>query len=155
RMLLLTGARRGEVAGARWSEFDLAARVWVIPRSRAKSDAEYRVPLTDDLLALLATLPRYRAGDFVFTTSFGCRPVSGFSKATAGLLRLVGNPVGFALHDLRRPMRTRLSEIGVRENVAEICIGHAKRGIVRVYDQARHANEVRSAFEAWHARLHD
>ena len=28
QLLLLTGARRGEVLGARWSEFDLAAGVW-------------------------------------------------------------------------------------------------------------------------------
>ena len=61
----------------------------------------------------------------------------------------------FCLHDLRRTMRTRLSEIGIAEHVAEIAIGHAKRGLIRIYDQHRHADAVRAAFERWHARLRD
>jgi integrase len=38
-MLLLTGCRRGEVAGARWGEIDLDKKLWVIPPERFKSNA--------------------------------------------------------------------------------------------------------------------
>ena len=155
RVLLLTGCRRGEAAGARWGEFDLSGKVWTIPRERAKSDAEHVVPLTDDLLALLAALPRFQSGDFVFATDFGRKPIGGFSKRTARLHRLMEVQSGFTLHDLRRTMRTRLSEIGIAEHVAEIAIGHAKRGLIRIYDQHRHADEVREAFVLWHKRLRD
>jgi integrase len=41
-MLLLTGCRRGEVAGARWGEIDLDKKLWVIPPERFKSNAEIR-----------------------------------------------------------------------------------------------------------------
>jgi integrase len=59
----------------------------------------------------------------------------------------------FTLHDLRRTMRTRLAELRVPEHVAEAAIGHAKRGIVAVYNRARYQDELREAFQAWHAKL--
>ena len=47
RLLLLTGARKSEVAGARWSEFDLARKVWTVPAERFKSNATHMVPLSE------------------------------------------------------------------------------------------------------------
>ena len=35
--VILTGARSGEVLGARWIEFDLAGKVWTVPASRMKA----------------------------------------------------------------------------------------------------------------------
>jgi len=160
RLLLLLGCRRGEVAGSKWTEFDLNARVWTIPRHRAKSDAEHVVPLTEDVLALLAALPRRRSGDFVFSPDYGRNPIGGFSKRVARLLRLMraelGDMPGFCLHDLRRTMRSRLSECGIPERVAELCIHHGPRDpLVRVYDRYSFEREIRAAFEAWHRRLRD
>ncbi|MCK7581535.1 MAG: tyrosine-type recombinase/integrase [Chromatiales bacterium] len=41
-------------------------------------------------------------------------------------------------HDLRRTCRTRLSEIGISEEVAERVIGHTKLGVVGIYNQHRY-----------------
>ncbi len=41
----LTAARSGEVLGARWSEIDFEAGVWVIPAARMKGGRDHRVPL--------------------------------------------------------------------------------------------------------------
>jgi integrase len=159
RVLLLTGGRRSAIAGGRFSEIDLATRTWIIPRERAKCDCEHRVPLTDDLLKLLAELPRFRSGDHVFTTTFGKTSIAGFSKYTARLHRAMRAELGpdlpsFTLHDLRRTFRTRLSEVGVAERVAELCIAHAPRNaLVRIYDQHRFEAEIRTAHERWHQRL--
>jgi integrase len=160
RALLMTGCRRGEIAGGRWAEIDLATRTWTIPAQRAKADSPHIIPLTDDLLALLASLPRYQSGDFIFTTTFGRRPIAGFSKAATKLHRIMRAELGddmasFSLHDLRRTMRTRLSELRVPEHVAEACIAHSRTGIARVYDLHRFADEIRSAIEQWHRRLGD
>jgi integrase len=109
------------------------------------------------MLELLGELPRYRSGDHLFTTTFGKTSIAGFSKYTARLLRLMrlelGDMANLSLHDLRRTTRTRLSELRIPEHVAEQAIGHAKRGLLRIYDQHRHGDEVREAFEAWHQRL--
>ena len=53
RLLLLTGTRRSEAAGARWSEFDLPNRRWTVPPARFKSNVSHLVPLTGDALASL------------------------------------------------------------------------------------------------------
>jgi integrase len=37
----------GEVTGARWDEFDLDKKLWVIPQHRIKARREHRVPLSD------------------------------------------------------------------------------------------------------------
>ena len=56
---ILTAARVGETLGAEWSEFDLDARLWVIPASRMKKgDKEHRVPLSDRAVEILEALPR-------------------------------------------------------------------------------------------------
>ena len=42
--LVLTACRSGEVRGARWSEIDLEAALWVVPAARMKAGKEHRVP---------------------------------------------------------------------------------------------------------------
>jgi integrase len=80
-MLILTGQCRSEVADARWSEFDLHARLWTIPPERMKMTDPHVVPITDHLYALLQSLPRIAAGDHLFSNSFGERSVPGFGNA--------------------------------------------------------------------------
>ena len=63
---VLTTARTGEVIGATWDEFDLAAGVWTVPAARMKAEKEHRVPLSADALALLAALPRLAGTELVF-----------------------------------------------------------------------------------------
>src|SRR5262249_54722703 len=56
RLLLLTGARRGEVLGATWDQFDLEAGVWTKPSSHTKTKREHRVPLPAPARQLLAEM---------------------------------------------------------------------------------------------------
>ena len=105
RLLMLSGQRRGEVAEARWREFDLGGRLWSIPPERFKSNATHIVPLTGDALDLLAALPRWAGGDFLFSTDGGKKPVNGFSKSKARLDKIVGFD-GWTVHDIRRTVRT-------------------------------------------------
>jgi integrase len=50
QLLILTGQRRGEIAGGRWAEIDLAALLWRIPASRMKAGAAHVLPLTQDVV---------------------------------------------------------------------------------------------------------
>src|SRR6266851_181926 len=56
RLLLLTGARRGEVLAATWDQFDLATGVWTKPSSHTKQKREHRVPLSAPARALLSDM---------------------------------------------------------------------------------------------------
>lgn len=174
RLLAITGLRKSEVAEARWREFDINNHRWTIPPERFKSDSPHLVPLTDDAIAVLKSLPRPRfaRGDHLFSKTFGEKPVSGFSKAKARLdrrmlrtLKAMAKRRGedpakvelehFVIHDVRRSVRTRLSALKVPERVAEMIIGHGKKGLARVYDQHEFEDEMREALDLWAGRLRD
>lgn len=53
RLLMLTGARFGEVVGMRWEQVDLAAGVWTKPAAATKQNRTHRVPLSPAAIALL------------------------------------------------------------------------------------------------------
>jgi integrase len=65
----------------------------------------------------------------------------------------MGAPPTFVIHDLRRTVRTRLSSLRVPDAVAEMVIGHGRKGIQRVYDQHTYLTEMREALDAWAVRL--
>lgn len=57
RFAIATAARSGESRGAHWAEIDLKGRLWTVPADRMKGKREHRVPLSDEAVALLKTLP--------------------------------------------------------------------------------------------------
>jgi integrase len=148
QLLMLTGQRRSEVAGARWREIDLDKRLWSIPHERMKAGAAHVVPLTDDAIAVLKDLPRFNRGDHLFSTTFGANAINGFSKGKrridAAMTAELGHAaVPWVLHDIRRTMRTHLSALPVPDLVRELVIGHTKPGLHKVYDQHAYLDEKR------------
>jgi integrase len=160
RLLALTGQRKSEVAEARWREFDLPNHLWVIPPQRMKGDAAHEVPLTDDAVAILEKLPRFNNGDYVFSTTFGSKPVNGFSKAKVNLDHAMATELGgavepFVIHDIRRSMRTGLSALPIPDRVRELVIAHAQPGLHKIYDQHSYRQEKLHALNLWAVRLRD
>jgi len=156
--LLLTGVRKTEFAGMRWSEINWEDKLWTIPEERSKSKTVHLVPLSAAMLLLLEEIRRSQPkghGDCVFSTTNGQKPVNGFGKATAAFrakaeaalseMRPQAVMRRWVLHDTRHVVRTALSALGVRAEVAEIVIGHGKRGIEAVYNQYEYLPEIRDA----------
>jgi integrase len=159
RLLIVLGCRRGELAGMRRDELDLAAGHWHLPGDRTKNEQPRTLPLSKQAIAILASLPAF-SGPFIFTTTSGERPISGFAKLKERLDRRLATeaPPGlleWTLHDLRRTMRTHLSALPISGTVAELMIGHKQRGIRAVYDRWGYLEEQRAGFELWAARLRD
>jgi integrase len=79
RFLGLTAVRPGELAGAEWSEIDLAKARWTIPASRMKMGKEHVVPLSRQALAILRRLLEIRGdGKHVFSRADD-KPISTHS----------------------------------------------------------------------------
>jgi integrase len=152
RLLILTGLREREVADATWSEFNLPRRLWTVPAPRMKGRRAHEVPLADQALELIQSLPRFTAGEFVFSTTGGAKPVNGFSKTKVRMDRLSGVS-NWKFHDLRRTMRTHLSALPVQDLVRELVIAHAKPGLHRVYDLHAYQDEKRHCLNLWEWRL--
>lgn len=156
RLLLLLGCRRGELAGMRREELDLAAGLWQLSGDRTKNEQPRTIPLSRQATGIIASLPAF-PGPYVFSTVGGARPISGFMKLKQRLDRRLGVaiPAPWTLHDIRRTMRTHLSALPISGTVAELMIGHKQRGIRAVYDRFAYLDEQRSGFELWAARLRD
>lgn len=160
QFLLVTGQRRDEVARMEWAEIDKAGDLWIVPKERVKADRENLVPLSPLARRILETVPRYAKGRFVFTSTAGKRPVSGFSRAKTRLDRAIVEQGqaddedykgmrDWRLHDLRRTCRTRLAALRVPEHVAELVLNHDKKGMQAVYNQHTYLDEKRDGLERW------
>ncbi len=161
RLLLLTGARLNEIGGARWGEIDFNKKILTVPPERFKSKVAHIIPLSGSALAILNSLPQFDGGDCLFSFKSGRSPDNSFSVGKERLDELVAKELGkapdtpFTIHDLRRTVRTRMSALKVEHRVAELVIGHGKRGLDRVYDQHEFLDEMREALELWAGKIRD
>jgi integrase len=162
RLLLILGVRRNELAKAKWEEFSLAdpeKATWRLEATRTKNEEPRVIPLPRAAVDILNALPRF-SGSFVFSGTSGRTPISNFSRLKEEIDKKVttvndGKPIApWRFHDLRRSMRTHLSAITtISPIVAELMIGHVQKGMLRVYDQHKYTDEMRTGFAAWCSKL--
>jgi integrase len=148
QLLVLTGARRDEIAALRWSE--IQGDTIILGRDRTKAGEGHSIPLSPLALDIIKQLPRIGDSDFVFTTN-GRTPVSGFSKIKKRIDGLTKIPA-WRVHDLRRVVATGLQRLGINLQVIEAVLGHvsgSRSGIVGVYQRHSFDPERRTALEAW------
>jgi integrase len=166
RLLILTGQRRGEVAGMTWGELSADLSTWTIPGERTKNGVVHVVPLNEPARALLRGLGdanemKCVARDVLVLPGAASTPFSGWSKAKAALDRAVAEARGASLalwsvHDLRRTVATGLQRLGVRLEVTEAVLNHisgSRAGIAGVYQRHDWAAEKRAALDAWGAHV--
>jgi integrase len=148
QLLILTGARRDEIAALHWSE--IKDDTIILGRDRTKGGEGHSIPLSPQALDIIKQLPRIADSDFVFTTN-GRTPVSGFSKIKKRIDGLAKIPA-WRVHDLRRTVATGLQRLGTNLQVIEAVLGHvggSRSGIVGVYQRHSFDPEKRTALESW------
>jgi integrase len=154
QLLILTAARKMEIAALSWPEID--GDTIRLKEARTKNAEPHTIPLSRPAAAIIETLPRMAGSELVFTTT-GKTCVSGFSKAKQAIDAAVKFKSGRALpewriHDLRRSAATGLQRLGVSLQVIEAILGHvsgSRAGVVGLYQRHRFDNEKRAALEAW------
>jgi integrase len=149
RLLLLTGARTGEVCAARWGEVNVEAADWIIPGERAKNGREHRVPLSEAAMEVIAEAAALRRGEWLLPS-----PHSEGHLSTSTVLEAVQRVISddAVAHDIRRTVATGLQRLGVRLEVTEAVLNHtsgSRAGIVGVYQLHDWAREKRAALDAW------
>jgi integrase len=157
RLLLLTGARRDELAEAPWAEFDLQRRLWTLPGRRSKNGNEQITQLAYPAIEILEALPRLRPGDpteLLFTTT-GTTPFTGFGAARDRVVAEMrkSRPIEhFTIHDLRRSLATGMAELGVSEHLVDRILNHSGRrvsGVARIYNRSEYIKERQAALDLW------
>jgi len=159
RLILATGQRPGEVAGAAWAEIDLKDGVWTIPPGRTKTGRAQTVPLSPYALGVLdAARALSPESAWVFPNPSGDGPMRALSLAT-GLRRALElePPVlelaAFTPHDLRRSCATHLAAAGAPRTVVSALLNHADGSTDAIYDRHRYLPELRAALERWGEQL--
>jgi integrase len=147
---IMTAARTGETRFARWSEFDLAARIWTIPGERMKGDNEHRVPLSDSALAILRELPRH--GDAVFAG----RSTGGVMNPDAMADVLAKLRPGMTVHGFRSTFRDWAAETtGYPSEVVEMALAHAiPSGVEAAYRRGDLFEKRRRLMDDWARYCH-
>ena len=153
RLILLTGCRREEIGGLKWSEIDLEARTITLPSDRTKNGLDFVIPLSDTALAILNSIER--RGDHVFGRR--ANGFSGWSKSKRELDDVV-KIEPWTVHDLRRTVATKLTEspVSIQPHIVEAVLNHisgARDGVAGIYNRAQYQPEKKDALDRWAQHL--
>jgi len=174
RMLILTGQRRAEIGEMErgWrkdvkldKDDEEAVPAVIVPPSKHKSRRGHTFYLSPPAVAVLDSLPDF-GGKFLFSSTGGKTPVSGYSKGKARLDRILNERAAKAAaesgeepetlehwtpHDIRRSVATGMAEMGIPGEHIEQVLGHSMEKLRRTYNKHTYASEVREAMLRWGA----
>ena len=139
RLLLLTGARRGEVLGMRWDNLDLETGIWTKPGATTKQKTVHRVPLSAPARQLLVDLQQDADDEFVFHRDDIKRQWESICRSA--------EITGARVHDLRHTYASLLASSGLSLPVIGALLGHTQAQTTSRYahlldDPLRRATET-------------
>jgi integrase len=146
RLLILTGARRAEIAELKWSE--IHGNTIKLSGARTKNAEPHDIPLSSEALSVLAQIPRVAGSEFVFG-----KPLRSGAWSNAKLKLSAAKIQPWRIHDLRRTVSTSMNELGTEPYIVEAVLGHTVKGVAGVYNRAKYENAKRAALEVWGAHL--
>jgi integrase len=138
--IILTAVRLSEAIDAKWGEFDLDAKLWVIPADRMKAGKEHRVPLSDRCCQILCQMQLERRGDRVFNVSI---------RTIENLVRDL-HPTA-TVHGFRSSFRDWAGDVAhAPREIAEEALAHAVGNQVeRAYRRGDALDQRRALMGAW------
>lgn len=142
RLLLLTGARRGEAFSASWDQFDLTAGVWTKPGATTKQKTDHRVPLSAPARQLLSEIlageQAKAAGNELSPWVFPGRlasggPREGIRRAWDEMCETAGFKTRVRIHDLRHTYASILASSGLSLHIIGQLLGHTQAATTHRY----------------------
>ncbi len=127
RLLILTGARRGEVFNANWDQFDLSRGTWTKPSHLTKQKRTETIPLSSPALLLLNELAeaRDKKCPFVFPGDAKGKPLNDIKKFWRDICA-EAKLEDVRLHDLRHTFASHLASGGLSLSIIGKLLGHTQ-----------------------------
>ncbi|EMS7709624.1 tyrosine-type recombinase/integrase [Vibrio cholerae] len=153
---LHTMTRPAEASGARWDEINWEEKVWTIPAERMKKRREHRIPLTEQMLALLEVMkPISGHRDFIFPSDRDPKKPCNSQTANMALKRM-----GFAgrlvSHGLRSLASTTLNEQGFDPDLVEAALAHVDDNQVRsAYNRTDYLDRRKPMMSWWSGHIEE
>jgi len=155
KLLILSGARRDEIASLRWSEIDLDNAAITLLPERTKNRRVHEICLSPAALSVLQAQSRRLQADgstrdLVF--GYGDRGWQNWSGSKKEL-DVRAKIADWRLHDIRRTISTAMHErLGVMPHVVEAVLGHIdghRAGVAGVYNKSSYSDQKRIALMKW------
>ncbi|EKO3676038.1 tyrosine-type recombinase/integrase [Vibrio metschnikovii] len=153
---LHTMTRPSEASGARWDEIEWEEKIWTIPADRMKKRREHRIPLTEQMLALLEVMkPISGHREFIFPSDRDPKKPCNSQTANMALKRM-----GFAgrlvSHGLRSLASTTLNEQGFDRDLIEASLAHVDDNQVRsAYNRTDYLERRRPMISWWSGHIEE
>lgn len=150
RLLMLTAARKVEVTGAPWSEFDLDAATWRISPERMKARSEHVVFLSRQAVTLLRDLHELTGhGIHLFPHRDRAHtPMAGNSLNAA--MNRIGYGDAATPHGFRSVFSSRFNALHANPDVVERCLAHAPKDATRAaYNRHKYDAESAAMWQDW------
>ncbi|MEO5808391.1 tyrosine-type recombinase/integrase [Devosia sp.] len=143
-LLLLTGARRGEIEALKWSEFDAAGQRLRLSDSKT---GQKNIPLSSAASALLSKCRQQAKSDatYVFPATTGNGYYLGTPRVWSALRETIGMR-DTRIHDLRHSFASVGAVSGTPLLVLGAILGHSDHGTTQRYAHIA-ANPISSATE--------
>jgi integrase len=129
RLLALTGCRRDEIAGLRWTEVDFERGLLILDNSKTGKSIR---PLGGSARALLETIIRDPDSPFVFPAGHGEGHYQGTKQIWPKVIALAKLP-GVTLHTLRHTMGSTAVSTGEALTLTGAILGHANTRSTSIY----------------------
>lgn len=149
QLLILTGQRRGEIAGLKWNW--IGETEITLPSGFTKNRRSHVFPISPMVMDILERLPESN-GLLFPARGHTDRPFSGWSKSKPKFDKEI-EVEGYTLHDLRRTFSSNMARLGTPIHVTEKLLNHVSgtvSGVAAVYNRYSYQDEMRSALH-----LHD
>lgn len=143
---LLHGTRIGETSLAEHEHFSHETLEWYLPDTNTKGKKEHRLPVTQQAIDLVKSLPQI--GTHLFTNKNG-QPIT---KRTVGRwYQVLSNDLKlkFTSHDMRKLARDCWQDMGIDWIVGEMLLNHERDGLDKRYMHAHSREQMRKALEKW------
>jgi len=121
RLLMLTGARKGEIIGLRWDEVDLERGLLA---KRDSKTGQKSIPISSAAGDIIRGIPRLVASPYVFPAARGDGHFQGLTKDWLAI-RAEAGLSDVRLHDLRHTFASISIERGIPIAVLSRVLGHA------------------------------
>lgn len=125
RLMLLTGARRGEVLSSGWDDFNLELGVWTKPSHHTKQKRTEHVPLSPPALQLLASIKQKSPNGYLFPGNVRGQPLQEIKRVWATVCKHA-KIEKVRLHDLRHTYASHLVSSGMSLPIVGRLLGHTQ-----------------------------
>lgn len=156
-LCIVYGCRLTEARTVRHSDLDWESMVWTVPAEISKTGRPIRRPITSIGKELFNRgIMTSSSKIYLFPGQIKDTPVELHScNRLISRIRAKIEIPHWRIHDARRTLSTRLSEVGLMPHITEIMLGHTLTGVMAVYNKHDWMSDQAAGYEKWWGLVSD